>query len=81
MRMTAALRHKLPLAHITLQSARHPPQRFLMWARGRPSTLSFKPEVSFYRAWRASAQVSSASRAGHSSCPHSVRPYSTFGGT
>jgi hypothetical protein len=35
----------------------------------------------FYGVSRASAQVSSASRAGHSSCPHSVRPYSTFGGT
>jgi len=34
-----------------------------------------------YGVARASAQVSSSSRAGHSSCPQSVRPYSTFGGT
>jgi hypothetical protein len=34
-----------------------------------------------YGAARPSAHVSSASSAGHSSCPHSVRPYSTFGGT
>ncbi len=34
-----------------------------------------------YGVVRASAQVSSSSRAGHSSCPQSVRPYSTFGGT
>src|SRR6266478_7818587 len=43
--------------------------------------VSAKLTLVFYSVTRASAQVSSASRAGHSSCPHSVRPYSTFGGT
>jgi hypothetical protein len=30
---------------------------------------------------RAAAHVNSASSAGHSACPHSVKPYSTFGDT
>jgi len=45
--------------------------------------LSFKPEaphlLSFYGLARF-GQMISASRAGHSSCPHFVRRYSTFGG-
>ena len=66
------------------RSAAHPQERSLIAGVGStlfPQTGTARLRLVFYGLARASAQVSSASRAGHSSCPQSVRPYSTFGGT